>query len=195
MRGRPATKAAPSVFHSACKDGQHAHGVRCPSGWTLKRLESPEPWPLPDSAELRDILDKSAGSGVLGIQEAVALMRVSDAEHLALLLHGGSGQTESLRRPHRAFRAAAVSNYCGSECLLRQPPRQYGRGRRVHDSAGNARSRTQADPPGTQAGFWSAASCPMRTWNISKKPSACCTPSLTAWARSRGSTSMWAAEA
>ena len=41
----------------------------------------------PDSAELRDILDKSLALESLGIQEAVALMRVSDAEHLALLLH------------------------------------------------------------------------------------------------------------
>ena len=72
----------------------------------------------PDSAELRDILDKSLALESLGIQEAVALMRVSDAEHLALLLHTADQVKQKVYGDRIVLSAPLhISNYCGSECL------------------------------------------------------------------------------
>lgn len=72
----------------------------------------------PDSAELRDILDKSLALESLGIQEAVALMRVSDAEHLALLLHTADQIKQKVYGDRIVLSAPLhISNYCGSECL------------------------------------------------------------------------------
>lgn len=80
----------------------------------------------PDSAELTEILDKSLALEPLGLQEAAALMRVSEAEDLArMLARGRSRQAEGLRRSHCAFRAAAHFEPLRQRVsLLRQPPRQ-----------------------------------------------------------------------
>ena len=72
----------------------------------------------PDNAELRDILDKSLALESLSIQEAAALMRVSDPEHLVLLMNTADQVKQKVYGDRIVLSAPLhISNYCGSECL------------------------------------------------------------------------------
>ena len=69
----------------------------------------------PDNAELRDILDKSLALESLSIQEAAALMRVSDPEHLVLLMNTADQVKQKVYGDRIVLSAPLhISNYCGS---------------------------------------------------------------------------------
>lgn len=72
----------------------------------------------PDSAELTEILDKSLALEPLGLQEAAALMRVSEAEDLARMLAAADHVKQKVYGDRIVLSAPLhISNHCGSECL------------------------------------------------------------------------------
>ncbi len=72
----------------------------------------------PDGAELRDILDKSLALEALSIQEAAALMLVSEPEQLALLMRTADQVKQKVYGDRIVLSAPLhISNHCGSECL------------------------------------------------------------------------------
>lgn len=72
----------------------------------------------PDKAELRDILDKSLALKSLTIQEATALMRVTDPEDVALMMKTADAVKQKAYGDRIVLTAPLhISNHCGSECL------------------------------------------------------------------------------
>ena len=72
----------------------------------------------PDKAELRDILDKSLALKSLTIQEATALMRVTDPEDVALMMKTADAVKQKVYGDRIVLTAPLhISNHCGSECL------------------------------------------------------------------------------
>ena len=72
----------------------------------------------PDKAELRDILDKSLALKSLTIQEATALMRVTDPEDIALMMKTADAVKQKAYGDRIVLTAPLhISNHCGSECL------------------------------------------------------------------------------
>lgn len=72
----------------------------------------------PDSAELTDILNKSLALEPLSLQEAAALMRVSDAEELARMTATADEVKQRVYGDRMVLSAPLhISNGCDSECL------------------------------------------------------------------------------
>ena len=108
----------PRILFRGKGAGQPAHPAKRISWFDSGRIaEALERRNAPDRHELADILAKSRSLEVLTLPEAVALMRVTDAEGVRLLLETADQVKRKVYGDRIVMSAPLhVSNYCGSDC-------------------------------------------------------------------------------